>query len=117
MFLGTKEYQLETNIILKMASADDDKLWPEEEQALEDIMTGKTKMVTVTAEEMIAELEAIEAEAPDLYKALAEEDESLIGCCPPIEYSDQLCISCKINKAKKSYLYCPDCYNIEFAPP
>ena len=35
-------------------------------------------MVTQTAEEFIAELEAIVAENPDLYKALAEEDRSLI---------------------------------------
>lgn len=31
-------------------------LWPEEEQALEDIQTGKTKMINQTGEEFLKEL-------------------------------------------------------------
>jgi hypothetical protein len=37
----------------------DDKLWPEEEKELEDIMEGRVKMVTQTGEEFLKELEAV----------------------------------------------------------
>lgn len=33
--------------------------WPEEEKALEDIRTGKVKLITTTAEEFIKELEEL----------------------------------------------------------
>ena len=40
-----------------MSSTKDNKLWPEEEQALEDIMSGKTKMVTQSGEDFLKDLE------------------------------------------------------------
>jgi hypothetical protein len=36
--------------------------WPEEEQALKDINTGKTEMITQSREEFLAELKGLENE-------------------------------------------------------
>jgi hypothetical protein len=44
------------------APADDDNAWPEEVEALGKIQSGKTRMVTQSADEMIAELKEIENE-------------------------------------------------------
>lgn len=44
-------------VILKNAEP-----WPEEEQALKDIKTGKTQMVTQKSEELLAELKGLENE-------------------------------------------------------
>jgi hypothetical protein len=38
---------------------DTNKLWPCEEQRIEDIQTGKIKMITQTAEEFLTELDEI----------------------------------------------------------
>ena len=43
----------------QMHANKDDKLWPEEEKELEDIMEGRVKMVTQTGEEFLKELEAV----------------------------------------------------------
>ena len=40
----------------------DDKVWPEEEKALEDIKRGKTQMVTQKSDEFLAELKELENE-------------------------------------------------------
>ncbi|PWU82717.1 MAG: hypothetical protein DLM72_00425 [Candidatus Nitrosopolaris wilkensis] len=40
----------------------DDKVWPEEEKALEDIKRGKTEMVTQKFDEFLAELKELENE-------------------------------------------------------
>jgi hypothetical protein len=49
---------------------------------------------------------------------------SIEDCCPPVEYSDELCIECTKhistgqipNHARKGYQYCSDCFNILFSP-
>jgi hypothetical protein len=40
----------------------DDKVWPEEKKALEDIKRGKTQMVTQKSDEFLAELKELENE-------------------------------------------------------
>jgi hypothetical protein len=45
-----------------MTKADDEEAWPEEIEAIKNIKEGKTKMVTVSAEELIAELKELENE-------------------------------------------------------
>lgn len=40
----------------------DDKVWPEEEKALEDIKRGKTQMITQKSDEFLAELKELENE-------------------------------------------------------
>jgi hypothetical protein len=51
---------------------------PEEEKALDDIMTGKTKMIRQSGEEFLKELKAIRNRNPNLFEALAKDDPSLI---------------------------------------
>jgi hypothetical protein len=43
----------------QMSKTKDNKLWPEEEQALEDIMTGKTKTVTESGADFLKRLDTI----------------------------------------------------------
>lgn len=39
------------------ASSDEEGLWPEEIEAMKNIKSGKTKMITMTAEEFFAEMD------------------------------------------------------------
>jgi hypothetical protein len=45
-----------TERLLASSSSVNNELWPEEQHALEDIMTGKTKMIRQTGEEFLKEL-------------------------------------------------------------
>jgi hypothetical protein len=47
---------------LKQSPADDVNAWPEEVEALENIQSGKTRMVTQSADETLAELRKLENE-------------------------------------------------------
>jgi hypothetical protein len=47
---------------LKQSPADDANAWPEEVEALENIQSGKTRMVTQSADETLAELRKLENE-------------------------------------------------------
>ena len=44
-------------------SADDDNAWPEEVEALENIQSGRTNMITQSADETLAELKELENES------------------------------------------------------
>jgi hypothetical protein len=96
----------------KISMNDDDKLWPEEEEALDDIMSGKTKMITQSGEDVLKELDSI-----------IKENE----CCPPPqEESTEWCTEClriqamggeyTPTKAVKGYTLCTDCYKILTEP-
>ena len=43
----------------KLRSVDDDRAWPEEVKALRNIQSGKTRMITQSADETIAELKRV----------------------------------------------------------
>lgn len=46
--------------VLLLTMSDDDKAWPEEEEAIKNIKEGKTKMETVSAEKLLKELKELE---------------------------------------------------------